>query len=219
LKRCILNDLILDKVDGIAGCSILELGAGNGYFLPLMLRRFSGQLARRIVITDQSRALLEIAQSEFLISGAEYQALDVQNAFPFDDATFDLTMAIMLFNELPTRYLEYALAECHRVLAQHGRLLAAIPHPALVHALARKGTLTDFGRGLFAMPGAEGMRLPVSRRSVEAYVAAIAAGGFRVSTEEVYANDEVLNAKPSIKVGRKVPLALLLDCRKSATLV
>lgn len=219
MKQYILNDLLLGKIDGIAGQSILELGAGNGYFLPLMLHRFSGQLARRILITDQSQALLEIAQSEFHIPGAEYLALDVQNALPFDDASFDLILAIMLLNELPTSYLQYALGECHRVLAQDRRLLAAVPHPALVHALAKKGALTDFGRGLFAMPSAEGMRLPVSHRSVEAYAAAIAASGFQVGTEDVYANDRVLNAKSGIKVGRKVPLALLLDCRKPAALV
>lgn len=219
MKQYILNDLILGKIDGIAGRSILELGAGNGYFLPLMLRQFSGQLALRIVSTDQSQALVEIAQSEFHIPGAEYLALDVQNALPFDDASFDLILAIMLFNELPTSYLQYALGECHRVLAQDGRLLAAIPHPAFVHALAKKGALTDFGRGLVAMPSAEGVRLPVSRRSVEAYAAAIAASGFQVGTEDVYANDRVLNARSGIKVGRKVPLALLLDCRKPAALV
>jgi SAM-dependent methyltransferase len=218
LKRYVLNDLLLGKIDGIAGRSILELGAGNGYFLPLMLRRFSGQLARRIVITDQSQALLEIAQSEFHIPDAEYLTLDVQNAFPFDDASFDLVLAIMLFNELPTSYLQRALAECQRVLAQQGRLLAAVPHPSFVHTLAKKGALTDFGRGLFAMPGAEGIRLPVARRSIDAYAAAMAASGMQVGAEEVHANDQVLNAKPGITVGKNVPLALLLDGRKPAAL-
>ncbi len=56
-----------------------------------------------------------------------------------------------------------------RILAEDGHLLAILPHRDLVHALAKKGALTDFGRGLFAMPSAEGPRLPVSRRPIAAY--------------------------------------------------
>jgi SAM-dependent methyltransferase len=215
LKQLVLNDLILGKIGGIAGRSILELGAGNGYFLPLLLRRFSGQHAQRIVITDQSQALLAIARSELHVPGAEYLALDVQNAFPFDDATFDLVLAIMLFNELPTSYFQRALAECLRVLTPGARLLAAVPHPAFVHTLAKQGALTDFGRGLFAMPGAEGIRLPVAHRSAEAYTAAMTASGFRVIAEDVFANDQVLHARPGMKMGRNTPLALVFSCERS----
>jgi hypothetical protein len=60
-KELVLNNILLQKLSGIDNCSILELGAGNGYFLPLVLRRFSGQAPSRITVTDQSERLLEIA--------------------------------------------------------------------------------------------------------------------------------------------------------------
>ena len=41
-KELVLNNLLLEKIASIDHCAILELGAGNGYFLPLVLRRFSG---------------------------------------------------------------------------------------------------------------------------------------------------------------------------------
>jgi ubiquinone/menaquinone biosynthesis C-methylase UbiE len=163
-KCLVLNDRVLARLDGIAGKSILELGAGNGYFAPLLCRRFSGQAPARLVISDQSRALLAIARTTFALEGAEYLPLDVQQPFPCADASFDLVLALMLFNELPTSAMRAALAECARVLRPSGQLLAAVTHPALIHTLARKGALTDFGRGLFAMPSAEGLRLPVARR-------------------------------------------------------
>jgi SAM-dependent methyltransferase len=210
----VLNDLILSHIDGIAGCAILELGAGNGYFPPLLLRRFSGQAPRRVVVSDQSKALLAIAQAEFFIPDAEYLALDVQLPFPFAEATFDLILVTMLFNELPTTYVRQALMECYRVLDASGQLLATMPHPAFIHALAKKGALTDFGRGLFAMPGAEGLRLPVSRRSVEAYIELATACGFQVEAQDVQASAQVRNAKAGLTAPRNVPLALLLDCRK-----
>jgi SAM-dependent methyltransferase len=214
LKRYVLNERILARIAGVAVRALLELGAGNGYFLPLLLRRFSGQLPRRVVVSDQSTVLLRIAETEFAVPGAEYLALDVQAPFPFADASFDLILATMLFNELPTSYLARALAECRRVLAPGGQLLASVPHPAFVHALARRGALTQFGRGLWAMPSAEGLRLPVARRSLEAYAALVAQSGFTATSEDVWPNDQVLHAKPGLTVGRRVPLALVLDCRR-----
>jgi SAM-dependent methyltransferase len=203
----------LDKIEGIAGKSILELGAGNGYFAPLMLRRFSGQAPARLLLTDQSQKLLAIAQARHRADHAEYILLDVQQAFPLDNATFDLILASMLLNELTTSSLQNALQECARVLRPSGRLLATAPHPTFVYTMAKKGALTDFGRGLFAMPSAEGLRVPVSRRSVQAHLDALAAAGFTVETEDVFPDEKTLHEKPGLKIPRDIPLALLLDCR------
>jgi SAM-dependent methyltransferase len=217
-KRYVLNDYLLSKLDGLAGRAILELGAGNGYFAPTMLRRFSGQRPERLVISDQSQAQLDTAQSVFFLEGAEYAQLDVQQAFPFEDASFDLILAIMLFNELPNAGLRAALSESRRVLAPGGRLLAVVPHPAFIHALARKGALTDFGRGLFAMPSAEGLRLPVSRRSEQMYLTMFSASGFAVVTEPVRADAKTLHARPGLKLPHDTPLALAFDCRANDVL-
>jgi hypothetical protein len=130
-------------------------------------------------------------------------------------AAIDLILAIMLLNELTTTGLHTALRECRRVLGSQGRLLAAVTHPAFVHALGKNGALTDFGRGLAAMPGAEGVRLPVSRRPAQAYLDALSASGFTVETEDVYPDEKTFHARPGLKLPRSTPLALLLDCRVS----
>ena len=214
-KRYVLNERLLGAIDGIAGRAILELGAGNGYFAPLLMRRFSGQIPERLVISDQSQAQIDIAQSSFALDGAEYLVLDVQEAFPFPDASFDLILAIMLWNELPTSSLRAALQECHRVLRAEGQMLAAVPHPAFVRELARKGVLTDFGRGLFAMPSAEGMRLPVSRRSAEAYFNMLRDCGFSAAPTDVHPDQKTLHERPGLKLPRDIPLALVLECRRA----
>jgi len=92
----VLNDCVLAQISSIAENAILELGAGNGYFAPLLLRRFSGQLPARFVITDQSQALLDIAQTSFPIDGAEYCTLDVQDPFPFPEKSFHLVLGYFL---------------------------------------------------------------------------------------------------------------------------
>ena len=210
-----LNDLLLDRIGRIEGRAILELGAGNGYFAPLLLRRYSGQTPARLVISDQAQSLVDIARSTFHIENAEYLTLDVQDALPFADGSFDLILATMVFNELPLSAVRHAARECHRMLAPGGRLLATMVHPALVHALAKRGALTDFGRGLFAMPSAEGLRLPVARRSAEAYQTALTECGFTVTLADVLPDEKTLHEKPGLKLPRATPMALLCDCRRT----
>ena len=214
-KRYGLNDVLLTKIGRIERLAILELGAGNGYFAPLLLRRCSGQTPARLVISDQAQALVDIAQSTFRIEGAEYLTLDVQDDMPFDDGSFDLILATMLFNELPLSALRHAARECYRLLAPGGRLLATVAHPAMVYELAKRGVLTDFGRGLFAMPSADGLRLPVARRSVESYQTALADGGFAVTLEDVLPDAKVLREKPGFTLPRNTPMALVCDCLRT----
>jgi hypothetical protein len=80
-KQHVLNDLLLDAIAGVEGRALLELGAGNGYFLHLSLRRFSGQAPARLVISDASPVLLRIAQTTFFLPNAEYLRLDVREPF------------------------------------------------------------------------------------------------------------------------------------------
>jgi SAM-dependent methyltransferase len=213
-KKLVLNDRVLAKLHGIAGLAILELGAGNGYFLPLVLRRFSGQVPARVVITDQSGALIELAQRFFRVADAEYRVLDVRDPFPFPKEWFDLILANMVLNEIATAGLRRALRECQRTLRPGGRLLATVTHPAFIKSLARRGQLKPLKGGMSTMPGSQGLRMPVDRRTSEGYRAALEQAGFRVRSEAVCSTDQVLNAKPGLRQAADVPIALLLDCEK-----
>ncbi|MEO7000226.1 MAG: hypothetical protein ABI068_00315 [Ktedonobacterales bacterium] len=124
-----------------------------------------------------------------------------------------LLLAIMLFNELPTSALTAASAECRRVLRADRQLLTAVPHPAFVQALAKKGVLTNFGRGLFALPGADRLKLPVSRRPVQAYISLLTGAEFSVMLEDGYADEKTLHEKSGLSVACNISLALSCDCR------
>jgi SAM-dependent methyltransferase len=217
VNELLLNDRVLARLPPIAGRAILELGAGNGYFMPLVLRHFSGQVPARVVITDQSAALLDLARRSFRVADAEYAVLDVCRRFPFEDATFHLVLAGMVFNEISTPRLRRALGECYRVLTPGGRLVATVTHPALIESLWRRGQLKPGPGGALTMPGADGLRLPVVRRRTEADANALRACGFECETEEVAATPEVLNAKPGLRQAGGVPVALLFDCAKPAS--
>jgi SAM-dependent methyltransferase len=213
-KELVLNNILLEKLSGIDDCAILELGAGNGYFLPLVLRRFSGQVPSRITVTDQSQRHLEMAQRHFRMPDAEYQSLDVGKPFPFADGQFDLIIASMLFNEVPTRSLRKALSECHRVLSHDGRFLIAVTHPDFIASLRKRGLLRPTREGGLTMPGSDSLRLPVVIRSLGSYRNGLQAAGFQYEEEEVYPTPEVLNVKPGLRSAWKVPVALVYSCTK-----
>jgi len=214
-KKYALNGLVLSRISSIARQAILELGAGNGYFVPLALRRYSGQVASRIVITDQSPALLNIARRSFRVPEAEYKLLDVRTPFPFVNESFDLILANMIFNEITTRDLRHALKECHRVLSSKGRILATVIHPTFVKSLARREQLKPYGNGVYTMPASDGLRLPVALRSLKGYESALQDAGFQFQSEDIFGNRQVMSAKPGLRQAGKTPIAMLLECDKN----
>jgi len=80
-KRHVLNAELMHCFDHIAGIAILELGAGNGYLIPLVMERYSGQVPHEVWITDASESLLEIAQRSNRIADARYAVLDIRHKF------------------------------------------------------------------------------------------------------------------------------------------
>ncbi len=212
-KRLVLNGFLLDRIPDIAGWAILELGAGNGYFMPMVLERFSGQTPERFVITDMSSKLLHIAQRSFRIPEAEYRQVDVRAGFPFDSGSFDLILATMVFNEVSDSAMKKALSECRRVLGETGTLLLTVTHPRFVESLHRRGETRQDRNGLLTMPAADGIRLPIFRRSQERYEAMLRRAGFMFESHDVHALPEVLREKPGLRSAGNVPLALVFRCR------
>lgn len=213
-KRFVLNDLLLENVPDIEGQSLLELGAGNGYFMPLVLQKFSGKKPARLVISDTSSKLVEIAQKNFRIADAEYRVLNVVKPFPFAGQAFDCILATMLFNEVSTPGLRKALAECDRVLSPGGRLLITVSHPDFVNGLRKRKLLKRNERGVLTMPGSGRLRLPVVVRKTEVYRRVLGESGFEFDEASVYPSREVLNAKPGLRYAGNIPLALMFRCSK-----
>ena len=211
-KRHVLNEFLLGQVQGVSGQCILELGAGNGYFMPMLLERYSGQEPERIVISDISSKLLAIAQRKFRIGSAEYRKIDVRQDFPFDSGSFDLILATMMFNEVSDSALKKALIECHRVLSNKGILLVTVIHPMFVDSLRKRGQIKPDRYGLFTMPGADQLRLPVFQRAEETYDEKLRVAGFVFQSHDLRPTQEVMKSKPGLKQAGNIPLALVYRC-------
>lgn len=213
-KDLVLNARLLEKIGGIDQQAILELGAGNGYFMPLVLKHFAGQALASLTITDQSERQLDIAKANFEIPGAQYVQLDVEYPFQFADNSFDLILASMIFNEVSTKGFKQALQESARVLKPGGRLLITVTHPAFIDRLRQSGVLKADAEGALTMPAAGSLRLPVVERSVSHYRKAIQAAGFTYDEEECYATLEVLQVRAGLKNTWKIPIALIYNCTR-----
>jgi ubiquinone/menaquinone biosynthesis C-methylase UbiE len=215
-KEHVLNSVLLGKLDTIQDRSILELGAGNGYFMPLVYRHFSGQVPSSLIVTDLSIELLKIAHRDFAISNAQYKLLNVCNKFPFEDNCFDIIIASMVFNEIPPKGFWNALQECNRILTKNGRLLIAITHPDFIDSLQKRGLLQRTTKNILTMPGTGSLRLPVIVRPIKVYRDSLKDYGFRFDEEEVYPDEKVIHEKSGLRYARNVPLAAVFTCFKSA---
>jgi SAM-dependent methyltransferase len=98
----------------------LELAAGTGIATAEVARALPGT---RIVVTDLSQAMLDIAAGRTETSGLEFQAADAQD-LPFDDGSFDAVFCQFGVMFLPDKARAYA--EMRRVLRPGGRLLFSV---------------------------------------------------------------------------------------------
>ncbi len=213
LKRHILNDRIIACIGSVDDVSILEVGAGNGYFMPLVMKRFSGQIPRRLVISDASQRLLDIVQTSFAIPDAEYMCLDIRKPLPLAANSFDLILATMVFNEINTSGLNAAFEQFSRVLRTPGRIIATVTHPDFIESLSRRGQIRK-QKGYLSMPGAKGLRLPVVVRTVDEYLKLFHWHGFNAREEGIYPSQQVLRDKPGLAKAGNIPIAAIFVADK-----
>jgi ubiquinone/menaquinone biosynthesis C-methylase UbiE len=213
-KKYVLNQRVISKLSSIQDMAILELGAGNGYFLPLVLRYFSGQKPSRIVITDISVKLLNLARKHFQIPDAEYYRLDIRGKFPFNDNSFKLILATMVYNEISINGMQNSLRECRRVLSDTGQFIVTVTHPEFTESLSKRDKLKKDRKGILTMPGAKGLRLPVFLRTTEEYTKLFQIQGFEVEAEAVFPTQKVLTEKTGLKDAGHVPLAIIYCLNK-----
>jgi len=198
LERVSQTDLIQKVADSAmqllalkSGDRVLELGCGNGTFLPRLATAVgsSGQ----VLGVDHSQEFIELARRRVNSAGLDRVQLEVADAYqlPFEDASFDAAHCERVLMHLadPTA----ALRELARVVRPGGRIVAAEPdrggllidHPdpeALEWAFARMRRRLKNGN----------VGLTLRRRMVEA-------GLTRVTTQPVL--NHVLELETLVRFG------------------
>jgi ArsR family transcriptional regulator len=98
--------------------SVLDVGAGTGYLLPVLARQFT-----RVVAVEPAEAMLGVARrrvESLRLENVELHSGDV-TALPIEDGSMDLVIAVLVLHHVPSP--TDALGELRRVLRPGGKLL------------------------------------------------------------------------------------------------
>jgi SAM-dependent methyltransferase len=180
---------LLKWCEPVAGLDVLDLGCGEGYFARRLKERGAGSI-RGIDVSEQMvRAAEEREQKERL--GIAYEAGDATDLGHIDDGSFDLVVAVFLFNYLDLDQTRHTMAEVFRVLRPGGRFVFAVPHPSLPF-IGEKTAPFYFdsqGKGYYSGRNSQfegeiwrrdGKKVPVRcvHKNLEDYIAALSGAGF-----------------------------------------
>lgn len=119
----------LDFCGDPTGKRVLDLGCGEGY----CARQIKERGAASLLGIDISSEMIERAQLQELQSPLQiqYQVGSATDLKHLETASFDLAIAVFLFNYLTIDEMIHVMQEMHRLLVAGGTFVFAVPHPAL----------------------------------------------------------------------------------------
>lgn len=116
---------VLELAGDLTNKHILDLGCGEGYVSRLMKK----QHAESVIGIDISMEMISLARDATIAENMHYHCVDVLEADVYKPETFDLVVAVFLFNYLSIPQSEILLKEIYSTLKPGGRFLFTIPHP------------------------------------------------------------------------------------------
>lgn len=118
---------VFDLCGPVEGLDIIDLGCGEGY----CTRELAGRGAGSIVGVELSQEMVQLARAQEaqLGQGITYRQGDV-TALEDADASYDLAVAVFVYNYVDTGQMLASFREVHRVVRPGGHFVFAVPHPA-----------------------------------------------------------------------------------------
>jgi ubiquinone/menaquinone biosynthesis C-methylase UbiE len=174
----------------VAGRRVLDLGCGEGY----CARRLVQMGAAEVLGVDSSGQMITAARAEEARAplGIRYEVGDATELAELADASFDLVLAMFLFNYLEVEATRRCMAEVWRVLRPGGRFVFAVPHPALpfvrdeeppfYFSVPEGGYFSSRDRrfpGKIWKRDGTALEVQLVHKTFEDYFAALGAAGFR----------------------------------------
>jgi SAM-dependent methyltransferase len=188
---------------------ILDLGCGEGYFA----RNLKKQATCHIHAIDISEEMINRAMEQEAIEnlGIVYGTGTATDLSKFPDASFDLVVAVFLFNYLTVEQSADAMLEIYRVLRDGGRFIFAVPHPSMpflrneeppfYFCRAGAGYFTGRNRqmdGEIWRRDGRAVAVRCVHKTLEDYFACLRLSGFNKLPElkELHVTDEILAIDP-----------------------
>ncbi|MDI3470251.1 MAG: hypothetical protein OJF62_002314 [Pseudolabrys sp.] len=108
---------------------VLDVGCGSGYFLSGLGRTYR----ERGWPVEGNLLGIDIDLSSYAAPDVPSQQVDINRPLPFADQSFDIVLAIEVFEHSRAPYL--LMQEVFRILAPGGRVIVSVPN--VMHALSR----------------------------------------------------------------------------------
>ncbi|MFY9555063.1 MAG: class I SAM-dependent methyltransferase [Blastocatellia bacterium] len=118
----------IELCEPVAGLRVLDLGCGEGYCARELRRRGAGE----VVGIDVSEKMIEMARAREQIGplGIDYRTGTATNLHDLVEDSFDLIVAVFLFNYLNIEQTRKTMRQIFRILKPRGKLVFAVPHPS-----------------------------------------------------------------------------------------
>ena len=116
---------VFDACGEVSNRSVLDIGCGEGYCARELKRRGAGRYLGIDLSSEMiSAAQLQETKDQF---GIEYQTANIAEFKP--KQTFDICIAVFLFNYLTTEEMIQVFATVHESLESDGQFIFSVPHP------------------------------------------------------------------------------------------
>ena len=183
----LLEETVVNKALGdVRRKTVLDLGCGTGR----QTLRLAAKGAR-VTGVDQSEGMLEKAKAKDTGGAVQFLHLNLDGAFPFADASYDLVVSFLALEHLAD--LGRFFSHCRRVCRESGFLYFTAMHPAML----LRGVQAALYRGFGPKSLPQGIPLPDFRLSQCRHRRRVAAGanhgahGRPVSWQRIAARAEV----------------------------
>lgn len=134
-RRHIIDPLMFSLLPSNKNLTVLDAGCGNGYWTKLLSDRYTS-----VIGIDNSEKLLEIARNKNISANIEYKLMDLEQALPFSDESFDLVFSNMVVHYIQN--INLFSKEMFRILKKDGLLLICLTHP--IYESSKKPFLKSF---------------------------------------------------------------------------
>ena len=198
------NGLIIPFLDPGKNDIVLDLGCGTGRLaIPI------AELSRKVIGIDSSEEMLEVARCKSKqLKNVEYKRAEILRRLPFDDASFDKVVAVLVVNHVND--LGKFFMEVHRVLKSGGAFVFDDAIPDARYFKQR------FGNTLYGMH--ERGKKVFSIHTVDDYVNELHRGGFEIEDIKFTRFDERIEplvTEKTFKANKGRTFGLIVRARKS----
>lgn len=127
---------LLSWCEPVVGAEVLDLGCGEGY----VTRQLAARGAKSVLGIDLSSEMIEGAKSATTESETtlEFRVGDASKVGELPAQSFDLIVAVFLFNYVEIEAMRKIIANVRRALRPGGRFIFSVPHPSLPFLCEKK---------------------------------------------------------------------------------